>query len=164
MPDAVLGLAGGHRASPDAGVRQSLLALGEEHQVQDVLPVHRAGVAGGSAPPASLGEDGSVFLLIVATGEARAGLCHISVVCVRGADADTDTRPMYGCVLTITTPRRSMGSDTGYAKHTWTLPSWDFPADVDMEDARHYLTPNNVHGDSKEVHLDICIIKLNVDH
>ena len=111
-------------------------------------------------------EDDSVFLLIVATGEAHAGRRHISVVCVRGdaADADTDTRPMYGCVLTITTPQRSVGGDTGYAKHTWTLPSWDFPADVDMEDARYYLTPNNVHGDSKEVHLEVRIIKLNVDH
>ena len=41
-------------------------------------------------------EDGCVFLLIVATGEARVGRRHISVVCVRGdvADADTDTRPM----------------------------------------------------------------------
>ena len=87
-------------------------------------------------------------------------------MCVRGdaADADTDTRPMYGCVLTITTPRRYVGGDTGYAKHTWTLASWDFPADVDMERARCYLNPNDVHGDSKEVHLDICIIKLNVDH
>ena len=82
-------------------------------------------------------EDGSVFLLIVATCKACIGRHHISVVCVRGdaADADTDTRPMYGCVLTTTTPRRSMGGDTGYAKHTWTLPSWDFPTDVDMEDA-----------------------------
>ena len=51
-------------------------------------------------------EDGSVFLLIVGTGEARAGRRPVSVVCVRGdaADADTDTRPMYGCVLTVTTP------------------------------------------------------------
>ena len=106
-------------------------------------------------------EDGSVFLLIMATGEARAGRRHISVVCVRGdaAEADTDKRPMYGCVLTITTPQRSVGGDTGYAKHTWTLPSWDFPADVDMEDTRCYLTPNDVHGDSKEVHLDIRIMK-----
>ena len=67
-------------------------------------------------------------------------------------------------MLTITTPRRYVGGDTGYVKLTWTLPSWDLPADVDMEDARYYLTPNNVHGDSKEVHLDIHIIKLNVDH
>ncbi len=66
-------------------------------------------------------EDGCVFLLIVATGEARAGRRHISVVCVRGDAADTDTRPMYGCVLTITTPRRSVGGDTGYVKLTWTL-------------------------------------------
>ena len=111
-------------------------------------------------------EDGSVFLLIVGTGEAHAGRRPVSVVCVRGdaAAADTNTRPMYGCVLTITTPRRNVGSDIGYVKLTWTLPSWDLPADVDMEDARYYLTPNNVHGDSKEVHLDICIIKLNVDH
>ena len=29
-------------------------------------------------------EDDSVFLLIVATGEARVGHRHISVVCVRG--------------------------------------------------------------------------------
>ena len=109
-------------------------------------------------------EDGSVFLLIVGTGEARAGRRPVSVVCVRGADADTDTRPMYGCVLTITTPQRYVGGDTGYVKLTWTLPSWDLPTDVDMEDAWYYFTPNNVHGDSKEVHLDICIIKLNVDH
>ena len=39
-------------------------------------------------------EDGSVFLLIVGTGEARAGRRPISVVCVRddAADADTNTR------------------------------------------------------------------------
>ena len=56
-------------------------------------------------------EDGSVFLLIMATSEARTGVRHIFEVCVRGdaADADTDTRPMYGCVLTITTPQRYVG-------------------------------------------------------
>ena len=110
-------------------------------------------------------EDGSVFLLIVATGEARAGRHHISVVFVRGdaADADTDTRPMYGCVLTVTTPPSYVGGDTGYRKLTRTVPSWGLPADVDMEDA-WYDPPNMVHGDSKEVHLDICITKLNVDH
>ena len=43
-------------------------------------------------------EDGSVFLLIVGTGEARAVHRPVSVVCVRGdaADANTDTGPMYG--------------------------------------------------------------------
>ena len=93
-------------------------------------------------------EDGSVFLLIVATGEARASRRHISLVCVRGdaADADTDTRPIYGCVLTITTPRRYVGGDTGYAKHTWTLPSWDFPTDVDMENPWSYLPPTRCTG------------------
>ena len=111
-------------------------------------------------------EDGSVFLLILGTGEARPGHRPISVVCVRGdaADADTDTRPMYECVLTVTSPQRYMGGDTGSILLTRTVQSWDLPADVDMEDAWYYLTPNNVHGDSKEVHLDICITKLNVDH
>ena len=111
-------------------------------------------------------EDDSVFLLIVATGEARAGRRHISLVCVRGdgAGVDTDTRSMYGCVLTITTPRRRVDGDTGYAEYTWTLRSWDFPADVDMENPWHPLPADAVHGDSKEVHLDIRIIKLNVDH
>ena len=56
-------------------------------------------------------EDGSVFLLIVGTGEARAGRRPVSVVCVRGdaADADTDTRPMYGCVVSVYYPSRSRG-------------------------------------------------------
>ena len=60
-----------------------------------------------------------------------------------------------------------MDGDTGYIKLTRTVPSWDLPADVDMEDA-WYDPPQCgarvVHGDSKEVHLDICITKLNVDH
>ena len=71
---------------------------------------------------------------------------------------------MHGCMLTITTPQRYVGGDSGYVKLTWTLLSWDLPADVDMEDAWYDLAPNTVHGDSKEVHLDIRIIKLNVDH
>ena len=68
-------------------------------------------------------EDDNIFLMIVGTGEARAGRCPVSVMCVRGdaADADTDTRPMYGCVLTITTPRRYVGGDTGLIERTWTL-------------------------------------------
>ena len=62
-----------------------------------------------------LEEDGSVFLLIVGTGEARAGCRPVSVVCVRGdaANADTDTRPMYGCVRSVTTPLDHVGGDTG---------------------------------------------------
>ena len=98
------------------------------------------------------------------TGEARAGRRPVSVVCVRGDAADADTRPMYGCVLTVTTPQSYVGSDTGYIKLTRSVPSWDLPADVDMEDAWYDPPPNVVHGDSKEVHLDICITKLNVDH
>ena len=81
-----------------------------------------------------------------------------------GADANTDMRPMYGCVLTVTTPQRYLGGDTGSIMLPRTVQSWDLPADVDMEDTWYDLPPNTVHGDSKEVHLDIRIIKLNVDH
>ena len=52
-----------------------------------------------------------------------------------------------------------VGGNTGYIKLTRTVLSWDLPADVDMEDAWYDLAPNEVHGDSKEVHLDICITK-----
>ena len=111
-------------------------------------------------------EDGNVFLLIMGTGEARAGRRPVSVVCVRGdaADADTNTRLMYGCVLSVTTPPGHVGGDTGLIERTWTLRSWDFLADVDLENPWSYLPANAVQGDSKEVHLDICIIKLNIDH
>ena len=70
-------------------------------------------------------EDDNLFLLIMGTGEACTGRRPVSVVCVRGdaADGDTDTMPMYGCMLTITTPRRYVGGDTGYVKLTWALPS-----------------------------------------
>ena len=53
-------------------------------------------------------EDNIVFLLIVGTGEARAGRRPVFVACIRGvaADADADTRPVYGCVLTVTAPPR----------------------------------------------------------
>ena len=77
------------------------------------------------------------------TGEARAGCRPVSVVCVRGdaADAETDMRPMYGCVLTIITPRRYVGGDTGSIMLTSTVQSWDLPADVDMEDAWYDSPP-----------------------
>ena len=111
-------------------------------------------------------EDGSVFLLIVGTDEARAGCRPVSVVCVRGdaADADTDTRLMYGCMVSVTTPPGHVGGDTGLIERTWTLGSWDYPANVDLENPWPPLPADAVHEDSKEVHLDICITKLNVDH
>src|SRR5215216_716178 len=37
-------------------------------------------------------EDGSVFLLIVGNGEARAGRRPVSIVCFRGNAADANTR------------------------------------------------------------------------
>ena len=70
-----------------------------------------------------LEEDDSVFLLIVGTGKARAGRHPVFVLCVRGdaADADIDMRPMYACVLTVTTPQRYVGGDTGSIMLTRTV-------------------------------------------
>ena len=104
--------------------------------------------------------------MIVGIGEAHTGCRPVSVVCVRGdvADADTDTRPMYGCVVSVTTPPGRVRGDTGLIEQTWTLGSWDYPANVDLENPWHPLRADAVHGDSKEVHLDICITKFNVDH
>ena len=55
-------------------------------------------------------------------------------------------------MLTVTTPQRYVGSDTGWAgyiKLTRIVQSWDLPADVDMEDAWYDLAPNVVHGDPR---------------
>ncbi|XBI77720.1 hypothetical protein VPH35_087543 [Triticum aestivum] len=106
-------------------------------------------------------EDGSVFLLIMGTGEAYEGRCPVSVMWVRGvaADADTNTRQMYGCVVSVTAPPGRVGGDTGLIGRTWTLGSWDYPANVDWEYPWDPLPTDAVHGDSKEVHMDIHIIK-----
>jgi hypothetical protein len=109
-------------------------------------------------------EDGSVFLLAVGTGKARAGRRPVSVVCVRANAADTDTRPVYGCVLTVTTPPRYKGAHAASITLTGTVPSCSVPGNVDMEDAWYDFHPKMVHGDSKEVHLVICITKSNVHH
>ena len=85
-------------------------------------------------------------------------------MCVRGdaADADTDTRKMYGCVVNVTTRSGRVGGETGLIGQTWTLGSRDYPANVDLENPWHPFYPlpaDSVHGDSKEVYLDIRIIK-----
>ena len=109
-------------------------------------------------------EDGSVFLLIVGTGEARVGRRPIFVACVRGvaADADTNTRQMYGCKVNVTTPPGHVGGKTGLIGRTWNLRSSDYPTNVDLENPWHPFYPlptDSMHGDSKEVHLDIRMIK-----
>ena len=98
-------------------------------------------------------DDGIVFLLIMGTGEGRVGRRPVYVVCVRGdaADADTDTRPMYGCVVSVTTPPGHLGGDTGLIERTWTLGSWDHPANVGLENPWHPFYPlpaDSVHEDS----------------
>ena len=93
-------------------------------------------------------EDGSVFLLIVGTSEARAGRRPVFVACVRGiaADADTDTRLMYGCVVNVTTPLGRVGGDIGLIGRTWTLGSWDYPANVDLENHGILYPPTRCTG------------------
>ena len=67
-------------------------------------------------------------------------------------------------MVNVTTPPSHVGGNTSLIGQTWTLGSWDYPANVDLENPWHPLPTDAVHGDSKEVHLDICITKLNVDH
>ena len=57
-----------------------------------------------------------------------------------------------------------MGTHPGSMTLTGTMPSCSVPGELDMEDPWYDFHPNMVHGDSKELHLDICITKLNVDH
>ena len=69
---------------------------------------------------------------------------------------------MYGCKVNVTTPLGHVGGETGLIAQTWNLRSWDYPANVDLENPWHPFYPlpaDLVHGDSKEVHLDIRIIK-----
>jgi hypothetical protein len=109
-------------------------------------------------------EDGSVFLLAVGTGKARSGRCPVSVVCVRGNAADPDTRLMYRCVLTVTAPPAYEGDLGASLTSNGTVPSCFVPGNVDMEEAWYHFHPTMMHGDSKEVHLGICITKLTVHH
>ena len=65
-------------------------------------------------------------------------------------------------MVNVTTPPGRVGGDTGLIGQTWTLGSWDYPANVYLENPWHPFHPlpaDSVHGDSKEVHLDIRIIK-----
>ena len=69
---------------------------------------------------------------------------------------------MYGCKVNVTTPPGHVGGETGLIGQTLNLRSWDYPANVDLENPWHLFYPllaNSMHGDSKEVHLDIRIIK-----
>ena len=61
-------------------------------------------------------------------------------------------------MVSVTTPLGRVGGDTGLIERTWTLGSWDYLANVDLENPWHPLPADAVHGDSKEVHLDICVI------
>ncbi|XP_020173477.1 uncharacterized protein [Aegilops tauschii subsp. strangulata] len=109
-------------------------------------------------------EDGSVFHLAMGTGKARVGRRPVSVVCVMGNTADADTRPVYRCVLTVTAPPRYEGAHAASITLIETVPSCCVPGNVDMEDAWYDFHPKMVHGDSKAVHLVICITKPNVHH
>ena len=69
---------------------------------------------------------------------------------------------MYGCKVNVTTPLGHVGGETGLIGQTWNLRSLDYPANVDLENPSHLFYPlpaNSMHGESKEVHLDIRIIK-----
>ena len=102
--------------------------------------------------------------MAVGTGKAHVGRRPVFVVCVRGNAADADTRPLYGCVLTVTTPSKYEGANATSITLTGTVSSCSVPGNVDMEDAWYDFHPKMMHGDSKEVHLVVCITKSVVHH
>ena len=74
---------------------------------------------------------------------------------------------MYGCVVNVTTPLGRVADDTGLIGQTWTLGSWDYPANVDLKNPWqpfHPLPADAVHGDSKEVHLDIRHYQVHLEN
>ena len=85
------------------------------------------------------------------TGKWILGLAALSLVCTTACSRKGTTAG-------------PQGGDTGLIERTWTLGSWDYPANVDLENPWPPLPADAVHGDSKEVHLEVRIIKLNVDH
>ncbi|XP_020154334.1 uncharacterized protein [Aegilops tauschii subsp. strangulata] len=157
-------LAGEPRALSHGIIRQSLLAYGVNIKyetcytsaVLESLEDHRRVLV--------VEEDDNVFLLAVGTGKARAGHRPVSVVCVRGNAADADTRPVYGCMLTVTASPKYEGTHAASITLTGTVPGCSVPGNVDMEDAWYDFHPKMMHGDSKEVHLVICITKSTIHH
>ncbi|KAE8781120.1 E3 ubiquitin-protein ligase [Hordeum vulgare] len=105
-------------------------------------------------------EDGGVFLLAVGAGRGRAGVCPVTVVCVRG-NVHADARPVYTGVLWVDGPPAAAGHLRSSIQLKGDVANCRVPGDVDMEHGRlhAHVNPEMLHGESKEIHLGICITK-----
>ncbi|KAF7052979.1 hypothetical protein CFC21_060989 [Triticum aestivum] len=105
-------------------------------------------------------EDGRVFLLAVGAGRGAAGVRPVNVVCVRG-NVDADARPVYTGVLWVDGPPAAAGHLRSSFQLKGDVANCGVPGEVDMEHGRlhAHVNPEMLHGESKEIHLRICITK-----
>ncbi|KAM0840166.1 hypothetical protein ACQ4PT_059800 [Festuca glaucescens] len=106
-------------------------------------------------------EDGRVFLLAVGAGRGASGVRPVNIVCVRGNPGGANTRPLYTGVLWVDGPLAASGHLRGGFKLKGELANCGVPGEVDMEQGQlhAHVNPEMLHGESKEVHLVICITK-----
>ncbi|CAM0901756.1 unnamed protein product [Alopecurus aequalis] len=100
-------------------------------------------------------EDGGVFLLAVGACRGAAGVRPFNVVCVRGK---AGARPVYKGTVKVKGPPDEDGDALGFVVYG-KIASCAAPGDVDMEQGRlhAHVNPAMLHGDSKDLHLAICI-------
>ncbi|KAF7043458.1 hypothetical protein CFC21_052811 [Triticum aestivum] len=105
-------------------------------------------------------EDGRVFLLAVGAGRGAAGVRPVNIVCVRG-NVDADARPVYTGVLWVDGPPAGAGHLRSSLQLKGDVANCGVPGEVDMEHGRlhAHVNPEMLHGESKEIHLRICITK-----
>ncbi|XP_037427824.1 uncharacterized protein LOC119293442 [Triticum dicoccoides] len=105
-------------------------------------------------------EDGRVFLLAVGAGRGAAGVRPVNIVCVRG-NVDADARPVYTGVLWVDGPPAAAGHFRSSFQLKGDVANCGVPGEVDMEHGRlhAHVNPEMLHGESKEIHLRICITK-----
>ncbi|CAM0873201.1 unnamed protein product [Alopecurus aequalis] len=106
-------------------------------------------------------EDGRVFLLAVGAGRGASGVRPVNIVCVRGHAGGADARPLYTGVLWVDGPLAAPGHLRGGFQQKGDVANCGFPGEVDMEHGQlhAHVNPEMLHGESKEVHLRICITK-----
>ncbi|XP_051214390.1 uncharacterized protein [Lolium perenne] len=106
-------------------------------------------------------EDGRVFLLAVGAGRGASGVRPVNIVCVRGNAGGGTTRPLYMGVLWVDGPPAASGHLRGDFKLKGELANCGVPGEVDMDHGQlhAHVNPEMLHGESKEVHLAICITK-----
>jgi E3 ubiquitin-protein ligase SIAH1 len=106
-------------------------------------------------------EDGRVFLLAVGAGRGASGVRPVNVVCVRGNDGGADARPLFTGVLRVDGPLAAAGHLRSGFQLKGDVANCAVPGEVEMDHGQlhAHVNPEMLHGESKEVHLAICITK-----